>query len=358
MDIAKKSRQLFQTINADAVLLRTSESLPDSSVSYFTGIGKPFLEGNLLLMKRDHAPLLIKSVLEPDFSAKGLRTKRINKKKQLKSLIKKEFKGVKALGINKPFYPSASLQNMRRMLGKKKIVDVSQKIASMRAIKSGEEINLLAKACRISENAVSQVPQLFKKGMTEKRLGLEIELLLREKGDNILPYPIVVASGSNAAFPHHVPLEKKIGKGLLLLDFGAYCKNYASDLTRMFCIGKPSLKQQQLYSAILEAKALGCSLSKEGASFGKVFDSVDDFLKKRTHQRLIHGLGHGLGIDAHDFPSGFLQGNKEKLQKNMVLTMEPGFYSKPASVRIEDDFVVTKKGFKLLSKAPEELPVL
>lgn len=355
MTVLEKSKRLFQELNAEAVLLKTSDRMPDSNVRYFTGLQKHFLSSNVLILKPGQRPLLLKSVLEPKISVKGLHVKRIDKGKQFKTVAKKELSGVKRLGINRLLYTSLGLRELRKITGKKKLVDVSKQIASLRAIKSEGELNCLAKSCKIAEKVASAIPGLFRKGMSEKRLGLEIEIMLREKGDNALPFPVIVASGKNSAFPHNVLTGKKITKGLLLFDFGAYFKGYSSDVTRVFSVGKPTKRQQHLYAKVFAAKQFGQALIKPGSVSGKVFDKVNHFLKKETGIKLIHGLGHGLGIDAHDFPSGFLHGNREKLQKNMVLTVEPGVYGRFGGIRIEDDVVVTAKGCRLLTKAPAEL---
>ena len=228
----------------------------------------------------------------------------------------------------------------------------------MRSIKAGEEIASISKACKTAQKASNSIPAIFRKGMTEKQLALEIEILLREKGENVLPFPPIVASGKNAGFPHHVPGKQKIRKGLLLLDFGAYYKNYCSDISRVFCIGKPSKKQKQLYASVFAAKQFGQALCKPKASFSQVFEQVSKFLKKETGFRLVHGLGHGLGVEAHDFPAGFLQGNREKLKPGMVLTIEPGIYGRFGGIRIEDNVVVTAKGCRPLTKAPAEPTIL
>jgi len=355
MSIARKNKALFEKVKAGAVLLKTNDRMPDSTLRYFSGLEKHFLSSNLLILKPGQNPLLIESVLEPPAKVKGLKAKKIEDKKQLKKIIKTELKGVKKIGLNKPMYTSYAFAQLKKLTGKKKFVDVAKQIREMRAIKSDQELAFMAKACKISEKVVEKIPDIFKKGMTEKKLGLEIEVMLREKGDNVLPFPVIVASGKNSSYPHNVLSDKKIGKGLLLFDFGAYYKGYSADITRVFCIGKPTKRQRQLYASVFAAKQFGQSLIRPGAVTGKIFDHVDSFLKKQTGIKLIHGLGHGLGVDAHDFPKGFLHGNKEKLQKNMVLTVEPGIYGSFGGIRLEDDVVVKTSRCKPLTKAPAEL---
>jgi len=355
MNIAQKNKALFGKVNADAVILKTNSFMVDSNVRYFAGLQQHFLSSNLMILKPGKSPLLLKSLLEPKIKVKGLRTQNINRRTQLKGVLKKELKGTKTIALNKPLYTSASLAALRKITGKKKLIDASKQLGIIRSIKSEDELSKISKACKIAEKVADAIPGMFRKGITEKQFGLEIEIMLREKGDNVLPFPVIVASDENSSFPHNVLTDKKISKGLLLFDFGAYYKNYCSDITRVFCVGKPTKKQEQLYAGVFATKQYSQALVRQGAVCGPIFDKADKFLKEQTGIELIHGLGHGLGVDAHDFPMGFVHGNKEKLQKNMVLTVEPGIYGKFGGIRIEDDVVVTAKGAKSLTKAPTSL---
>lgn len=355
MNIAKRNKMLFENADVDAILLNTSSSMPDSNLRYFTCLGQHFLSSNVLILKPGRKPLLLKSLLEPKVYVPGLRSLNIDRKSKFEKVLKEQLKHVKTIGLNKPLYTSSSFRNLKKITGKKKLVDVSKKLALIRAIKSDEEIARISKACNIAENVAAKIPSLFRKGITEKKLGMDIEVLLREKGDNILPFPVIVASDKNSSFPHSVLSDKRISKGLLLFDFGAYYKNYSSDITRVFSVGRATKRQKQLYKAVFDAKQYAQTLIKPGAVAGTVFEKTDSFLKKHTKMKLIHGLGHGLGVDVHDFPSGFVNGNKERLKENMAFTVEPGIYGNFGGIRIEDDVVVTAKGCKQLTKAPSEL---
>lgn len=352
---ARRKNAFLRQAGVSAVLLKTSERLPDSNVSYFTGLNRQFLSGHALVLRASGQPLLLKSILEPKAKVAGVRIRRIDKRKQFESVLREELKGIRKLGINRPLYTSAGLGRLRKIVRKVKLVDVSRHLAVMRATKTDDEIANIRTACRIAERVAGEIPSLFRKDMSEKELALKVELLLRERGENILPFPVIVASGHNAAFPHHVPGNKKIGKGLLLLDFGAFHRNYCSDITRVFSVGKPSGRQEQLYASVFAAKQSAQDLCRPGSSFGGIFEKADNFLKKGTGFSLVHGLGHGLGVEPHDFPSGFLEGSREKLRENMVLTIEPGIYGGFGGIRIEDDVLVTQKGCKPLTRAPAEL---
>ncbi len=350
----KKIKQLFDKAKVDAIILRTFPGNPEPAFFYFSRLPFGFLTNNILLLNPDRKPLLLRSVLDPEVKSKKLRARTVRRREQMKSLLRKELKG-KRIGINKLLYPLNSFKNLKKAIPRKRFVDVSQQLRDIMAIKEPWEIARIAKAAKITEGVLRQVPRIFKKGITEKQLAFELEFLLREKQREELAFPPVIANARNSIFPHHVPSDRKIKKGILLIDCGARYKGYCADITRVFSVGKPSKKEQNVYEAVFEAKKLGESLSIEGALASDVFKKVSAFLKKEIGHKLPHGLGHGLGMLPHDSPSGFLSESKDVLVKGMVLTVEPAVYLKRFGIRIEDDIVVGKKGCKKLSNAPKEL---
>ena len=141
----------------------------------------------------------------------------------------------------------------------------------------------------------------------------------------------------------------------MLIDFGAKYHNYCSDLTRTFFVGRAGEKEKELYSKVFEAQKMAEEKITEGAKASEIFNEINSFLKRECGQELQHGLGHGLGLEVHDFPGGFTSVSKDILKENMVLTVEPGIYKKFGGIRIEDDILVLKKGCKKLSNASSEL---
>ena len=349
-----KVRRLLKDANVDAVILRTSPACFDPNFFYFSGIQPGVLDNNALLLSPRKNPLLVRTVLDPEINAKGLRVKTVKKRRQMEEILKKELSG-KSIGINGQRYAIASLKKLKKALPKKRFVDISTQLSLAREIKAPWEISRISKAAKITEKALSDLPQIFKKGMTERQLALKLEFLLRERSKDNVSFPPIVANARNSSFPHHFPSEKKIRKGIVLVDCGTKFKGYCADLTRMFIVGKPSTGEKRLYETVFEAKRLGQELSAESAMAGDVFKQVSDFLKRNAGQALIHGLGHGLGLETHDSPPGFLQDSKDKLKAGMVLTVEPAVYNKGFGVRIEDDIVVGKRKSRALSNAPKQL---
>ncbi len=350
----KKTKQLFKDTKVDAVVLRTSPACFDPCFFYFSGIQPGVLDNNALLLSPRKKPLLLRTVLDPEINAKGLRVKTVKKRKQMEAILNKELSG-KRIGINGQRYTLASLKRLKKALPGKRFVDISTQLSLAREIKEPWEISRISKAAKITEKALNDLPKIFKKGITERQLALELEFLLRERSKDNVSFPPIVANARNSSFPHHFASERKISKGIVLVDCGAKFKGYCADLTRMFTVGRPPKKEKALYETVLEAKKFGQELSVEGARACDVFKQVSDFLKRNAGQALIHGLGHGLGLETHDCPPGFLKDSKDELKTGMVLTVEPAVYGKGFGVRIEDDIVVGKRKFRALSNAPKQL---
>ena len=350
----KKIKQLFELAKVDGILLRTLPQDFDAGFFYFTKLPVGFLSNNFLFLSKTKKPLLVRTVLDPEVKSRILRVKSVKKRDEMKSLLKRELKGEK-VGLNMSLYSVAALKRLKKALPGKRFVDISQQLEKVREVKESWEIQRIERAAKTTDKVLHKILDSFRRGMTEKQLALNLEFALRKATGENVAFPPIVANARNAAFPHHVPSDRKIKKGLLLIDCGARFKGYCGDLTRVFSVGRASAREKALYETVFQAKQLGQDLCVEGCSASDVFNDVSKFLKKNAGQALVHGLGHGLGLKAHDAPSGFLQESKDVLKKNMVLTVEPGVYLRSLGIRIEDDVVVGKHKFRALSRAPKEL---
>ena len=108
-----------------------------------------------------------------------------------------------------------------------------------------------------------------------------------------------------------------------------------------------------MYDTVYRAQRASIEKVKDGAKSVDVYNASNNIIEKELGQKLIHSIGHGLGIEVHDFPSR-MGANGVALKENMCITVEPGYY-KDVGVRIEDDVVVTKTGCRMLSDAPDHL---
>ncbi|HHI01583.1 MAG: aminopeptidase P family protein [Thermococcus sp.] len=228
----------------------------------------------------------------------------------------------------------------------------------MRMRKGEKEIRLMKKAAEIVDKVFYEIASRDLMGKSEKQVALEIEFLIRELADDVA-FPPIVASGKNAANPHHSPGERKIRHGdFVILDFGARYKGYCSDITRTVAIGHANEKLKEIYEIVKEAQERAFQSVREGIKAGDVDIAAREHIARKGYgEYFIHRTGHGLGLEVHEEPY-ISQASERILENSMTFTIEPGIYiPNLGGVRIEDDVVVEKKG-KRLTKAERELMVL
>lgn len=231
-------------------------------------------------------------------------------------------------------------------------------VESWRAVKTEEELATIRRAAAITDMAVSQVPDLAHPGMTEAELAWLIERALRENGGEALAFDVIVASGPNAALPHHHPGERRLQPGdAIVVDLGAQVDGYKSDLTRTFYLGaQPDEPFRDIYDLTLRAEMRALEGIRPGLS-GVAADALArDVIAAAGHgDHFGHGLGHGVGLDIHEEPRLSPLSKTVALEPGMVVTVEPGVYLPGwGGVRIEDLVVVTESGVEVISQAPKE----
>jgi Xaa-Pro aminopeptidase len=235
-----------------------------------------------------------------------------------------------------------------------KTKDASDFLIDLRVCKSKDEISKIRNACRITDRIFQDILADFK-FKREEEVSTFIKIRALELGAEMAFEPIV-ASGSNATIPHH-DSKSKLKKGFLVLDFGARFEGYCSDMTRTIYLGKPTKKEEELYEKILKIQESCIEKTKIGLNSGKLFDhSVNLFGKDAKY--FTHGLGHGFGVEIHEKPSLSLK-SKDALEKECVLTIEPGYYNRASGIgiRIEDDIYLGAKK-EVLTKSPKELIII
>lgn len=229
----------------------------------------------------------------------------------------------------------------------------------LRMVKFGWEIEKIREACAIADACYSHIQRLFQPGLTELDIAIEIEFFIRRQGAKAA-FDVIAVSGPRSARPHGTPSDRKLQEGdFLTLDFGACVDGYNSDITRTVVIGEPSVRQREIYDAVLEAQLAAIEAIRPGAE-GKAVDGVARNLltAKGFGDYFGHGLGHGLGRQVHD-PGSLGTSSEDVLQEGMVFTVEPGVYIEEiGGVRIEDDVVVRSDGAELLTHSPKELDAI
>jgi len=258
-----------------------------------------------------------------------------------------------------------------------RIVDISQAIARQRLVKDTHELATMQRAADISAAAHVRAMQRSAPGLHEYELEAELLHGFRAAGAQSVAYGSIVASGPHSCILHHRAGDRVMrDHELVLIDAGCELDGYASDITRTFPVsGKFTAQQRAVYDVVVAAQSAAIAATRPGNALTDPHEaavkvlaqgmldlkllpqtSLEDALQSESYKRFyMHRTGHWLGMDVHDAGD-----YKTPLAPGMVLTIEPGFYIRPApdidpgfwniGIRIEDDAVVTKDGCRLLTR--------
>jgi len=238
------------------------------------------------------------------------------------------------------------------------LVSTTDPVREMRAVKDPEEVELLSKATKISEEALAALIEEIKVGMNEVDIAFRLGELMWEKGADYPSFNAIVASGPNSSLPHYRPImgRRRVAVGdLLLFDFGAVFNHYCSDMTRTFVVGKATRKQQDVYNWVLQATEASLSVLRAGVAGQEVHQAAVDVIASSPYKdyAFLSPVGHGVGLEVHELPRMGL--DPGLLKPGMVVTIEPGIYIPGwGGVRIEDIAVVTEDGYELLTSFPRD----
>lgn len=238
------------------------------------------------------------------------------------------------------------------------LVETEKIIEKQRMVKTAEEIELTKKACELTDECFTYLTNFIQKGMTEKEIALEIRKYFMENGADDISFEPIVASGKNSSMPHAVPTDRKIEAGdIITIDFGCVYKGYCSDMTRTIFIDYVKEEYKKVYDLVLKNQQLTLKEYGEGKN-SKVATNIviNDF--KVNGFDLVHGLGHGTGLEIHELP--FVNSRAENiLKENMIVTDEPGIYIPGHfGVRIEDTVLVGKGEGEPLTKSDKGYVVI
>ncbi len=237
---------------------------------------------------------------------------------------------------------------------------LSEAINEMRSIKSQQEVDSIIKAQRIAEKALEEAMNFIAVGRTEREIALFLDFEMQKRGSEGVSFETIALSGVNTSMPHGVPSDKKVCSGdFVLMDFGAVCDGYHSDMTRTVAVGEPSDKAKEVYDVVLKAQMSALESAKSEIT-GKQLDNVARTVIENAGygEYFGHSLGHGVGLEIHELPNASPRYEKP-LSKGAIVTVEPGIYIPgELGVRIEDMILLTDNGYNNLTLSPKELIVL
>ena len=250
-------------------------------------------------------------------------------------------------------------------------------LQQIRGVKEPEEIELMQKACDITEKGFRRVLEFTKPGVWEYEIEAELLHEFVRNRSRGFAYSPIIASGNNANVLHYLENNKQCLAGdLILMDTAAEYANYSSDLTRTIPVsGKFTSRQKEVYEAVLRVKNEASKMLVPGTLWaeyhkecGKIMtsellglglldkaDVQNENPKWPAYKKyFMHGTSHHIGLDTHDY--GEL---KTPMKANMVFTVEPGIYipEEKMGIRLEDDVVIQKEGepFNLMKNIPIEV---
>jgi Xaa-Pro aminopeptidase len=232
-------------------------------------------------------------------------------------------------------------------------------VGPLRVLKDRDEVDRLGRAANaVDEIAVGLRDGRFV-GRTEHDVARGIADRLLDTGHERVNF-VIVASGPNAASPHHDPGPRVIESGdVVLCDFGGTMQGYCSDITRMYVAGDPTTEVRDAYEALSVAQ----ETAVRAATVGTPCEAVDAAARTvlagaGLADRFVHRTGHGIGMDAHEDPY-VVQGNAAPLEPGHAFSIEPGVYVPGRfGLRLEDIVVATADGPRRLNDAPRDLAVV
>lgn len=336
-ELAERRRKFFSGAAFRTALLYSGDNPGSANPSfrYFAGCD---IDGSYLLLKPGGGRLLTH---EMNFAAaKGISHYPVQ---LLGADRTKEIR--KAAGGGKVGVVCGELPLSRFLALKKKarlrMVEADANAFVARGGKSKSELALLSQSAKIARRILDSLDPWECK--TEAELSSRLKIMALEAGTEISFEPIV-ATGRNTSFPHHGATSKKL-ENSVLVDFGVRYKGYCSDFTRCYyakkCREMDSYNEcGEIFGEILEG--LGeCAQGKDVALLS------EKLLKSHGLPPLIHSIGHGIGLEVHEYPH-LGRKSADYLPVGTVLAIEPAAYFKKYGVRYEDMVVRTKKGWKKL----------
>ncbi len=230
------------------------------------------------------------------------------------------------------------------------IVDASQLLLAMRAVKSSAEVAMIQRAADITEVGFKAAKDAIAPGRTEFDVQEATEHAYRTSGARATAYGTIAGTGFNATVLHyHANREPMKAGELLVLDSGASFGGYAADVTRTFAVsGKFTPRQKLVYDTVLKSQIAAIRACRPGTTMAAVDAAARKVIGAAgLGDYFIHGVGHHLGLEVHDADP------QTPLEPGMVVTIEPGVYipGESLGVRIEDDILITKGAPRVLTAA-------
>ena len=344
-------RERLKSINIEGMIITNP-----INIKYLTGIED---EGTLILARRENVFLTYTMFLESVKSTVTINDEIIVA--DFKDVSKEEcenfFLFCDNVGFEEAYVTYKQYQYLKQKY-KVNLAETENIIEKLRAVKDSEEIENIKKACELTDNCFNYLLEFIKTGKTEKEIAFEIEMYFRNNGADGLAFDPIVAIGENSANPHWKPSDREVRMAdPILIDMGCKYNGYCSDMTRTIFMGCILEEIKPIYDLVLKNQLTVNKEIKEYASIKTISQIVENDFKLNNY-RLIHSLGHGIGMETHEIP--FINSKNDTFLKDkMVIANEPGIYIPGKyGIRIEDTILVEKNGCTTLTNSPKNYVII
>jgi Xaa-Pro aminopeptidase len=265
---------------------------------------------------------------------------------------------VAAVGLSDRMWALFVLR-FRDVLPSARLALASSALRPLRIRKTAAEVEALQEAGAAIDRVHARVPGWLRAGRTEREVGADIAEAIRAEGHATVDF-VIVASGPNAASPHHEVSDRVLEPGdAVVVDIGGMMPSgYCSDSTRTYAIGEPPAEFTAYYKVLQDAQEAACAAVRPGVTAESVDAAAREPITEAGYgEAFFHRTGHGIGLEVHEDPY-IVAGNGEVLEPGMAFSVEPGIYPGPHGARIEDIVVCTADGYRRLNNTPRDLIVV
>ncbi len=254
----------------------------------------------------------------------------------------------------------AASDDWRRAFGGIDLVAVRDLLSEAVAAKTEAEVEAVRQAQALTCEVFDAILPYIAPGISEQAIAAEIVYQHLQRGASAMSFEPIVAAGPHGALPHARPSSRTINAGdLVVLDMGGVLEGFCSDLTRTVAVGEPGEVERAAYETVRTAQRAAIDGAEAGMT-GRDLDAVarDVIEADGLGEYFTHSLGHGVGIEVHEWPR-LSQQVAHRLPAGATVTIEPGVYLPDRfGIRIEDVVVLRDGGCDNLTPLPTDLVVL